>query len=76
MFEPGTPPLEDVQVAEYPVIAAPPSLAGTLKFTMIEASPAVAVPIVGALGDKGVVKQALLTARDGSTYPVNLGTPR
>src|SRR5450631_730082 len=29
-----------------------------------------------APGDEGVVRQALLTARDGSTYPVNFGTPR
>jgi len=67
MFEPGTPPLEDVQVAEYPVIAAPPSLAGTPKFTMIEASPAVADTAVGAPGVVAAVKlavtvQALVTA--------------
>jgi hypothetical protein len=52
-----------------------PSAPG-VKVTLMLALPALAVPIVGATGNEGAVKQALLTVRDGSTYPVNLGTPR
>ena len=48
-FEPGTPPLEEVQEAEYPVIAEL-LLAGTPKFTVIEPLPPTAFTFVGALG--------------------------
>jgi hypothetical protein len=39
-----------VAVAVYPVIAPPPTLAGAVKVTDARASPAVAVPILGASG--------------------------
>ena len=42
-----------VAVAVYPVIAAPPLLAGAVKAIEICPSPAVAVPIVGAGGTAG-----------------------
>jgi hypothetical protein len=39
-----------VEMAEYKEMAEPPTLAGAVKVTDAEASPPVAVPIVGALG--------------------------
>ena len=39
-----------VETTEYPVIAPPPTSAGAVKVTDAEATPAVAVPIVGASG--------------------------
>lgn len=47
---PVTPP--GLAVAVYPVIVAPPSDAGAVKVTLAWASPAVAVPMVGAPGTK------------------------
>jgi hypothetical protein len=61
--------LEDVQVAEYPVIAAPPSLAGTPKFTMIEASPVVADTAVGAPGVVAVAGTTALEYADQALVP-------
>jgi len=42
--------LPGFEVAVYPVIAEPPSLAGTVNVTVAWAFPFVAVPIVGAPG--------------------------
>jgi len=39
-----------VEMAEYAEMAEPPTLAGGVNATDAEASPAVAVPMVGALG--------------------------
>jgi hypothetical protein len=38
------------EMAEYAEMAEPPTLAGAVKATDAEASPPVAVPMVGALG--------------------------
>jgi hypothetical protein len=45
---PVNPPGDEITV--YPVIAPPPTLEGAVKVTDAEASPPVAVPIVGASG--------------------------
>jgi hypothetical protein len=47
---PVPPPVDDVHVAVYPVIALPPSFSGAVKSTEIDATPGVAVPIVGGSG--------------------------
>jgi hypothetical protein len=49
-LEPEIPPLEEKQVAVYPLMDAPPSLAGAPKLTMIEPIPTLVDTAVGALG--------------------------
>jgi hypothetical protein len=58
------------QVAVYPVIAAPPLLAGAVKATVACALPPVAVPIVGAPGT--VAGVTLFEAADAELVPMEL----
>ena len=50
VFVTVTPPLDEVHVAEYPIIVAPPAFAGGPYVTRIAAKPADTVTAVGALG--------------------------
>jgi hypothetical protein len=53
------------------VIALPPSLAGAVKVTVACALPAVAVPIVGALGAvAGAIGVTLFDGADGGPVPM------
>lgn len=68
MFDPLEPPLVDVQVAAYPVMAALPSLAGLANLTVIEPVPADADTPVGA--DGGVPVDCVVTAKVPATPPI------
>jgi len=68
--EPVKPP--GVDVAVYEVIALPPFDAGAEKFTVAEASPAVAVTPVGAPGGVTVEGVTLFEAADAGPVPIAL----